>query len=45
MVDINNYNRVKRLEERIKEEGLDKLIEGLMKNPYKEKSEFDKVLI
>ena len=34
MIDINNYNKVKELEERINKEGLNKVVEDLMKNPY-----------
>lgn len=44
MINVDNYNKVKEIEERINKEGINKVIEDLMKNPYREKSKFDKVL-
>lgn len=55
MIDLDNYNKAKQIEEKINKEGINKVIEDLMKNPYKliegfmvipdkEKSKFDKVL-
>lgn len=35
MVNIDNYNKVKEIEERINKEGIDKVIEDFIKNPYK----------
>lgn len=44
MIDINNYNKVKEFEERINKEGLNKVIEDFMKNPYKDRINFNKNL-
>ena len=34
MIDINNYNKIKEFEERINKEGVDKVLEDFMKDPY-----------
>lgn len=44
MIDLDNYNKAKQIEEKINKEGLNKILEDLMKNPYKEKVDFNDCL-
>lgn len=34
MINLDNYNKAKQIEEKINKEGLNKVIKDFMKNPY-----------